>query len=187
MIAFLVCMLTPMPPAHPDSEFSTDTAAQYEKKIQSLTTAISKMTAVKLLEGLPHQLYETESLEQELKDKKTVKIHGFPFYDGRIDVDNKVTKQLREVWSDPKHFARFDTPAACGGFHPDWCVEFTQNQTVYQVLICFGCHEARLYGPISSAYVVLGDESYKELVAVLKPFQKQRPKFKASKSLSPTE
>ncbi|MEI8379822.1 MAG: hypothetical protein WCJ09_06825 [Planctomycetota bacterium] len=40
----------------------------------------------------------------------------------------------------------------CGGFHPDWCVEFIAGQDVYQVLVCFGCREARLYGPMNEVF-----------------------------------
>src|SRR5262245_19676184 len=45
-----------------------------------LAAGIAKADKVSLYEGLPHQLYESELLRQELKSKETVIFNGFPFY-----------------------------------------------------------------------------------------------------------
>ena len=82
-----------------------------------------------------------------MKDKQKVTIHGFQFYKETIAHDEADEKKLIALCSDKKTFGKYGGAKFCGGFHPDWCLEFTSGREVYRVLVCLGCHEARLYGP----------------------------------------
>lgn len=178
-LVLAACAFTPMPPAKdPAPEMKTQTAEEFSKQYRAITTGIGKARAVKLWEGLPHQFYEEESLAKELKTKKHVQLHGYPFYEPAIALGEKDAKQLRELCGDLKSFKqREGLPKPCGGFHPDWCVEFTVEKETYRVLVCIHCHESRLFGPKLEADTDIKDEAYEQLKRVLPPHQKQRPKF----------
>jgi hypothetical protein len=83
---------------------------------------------------------------------------------------------LTDLCREAKSFGRYGGEKLCGGFHPDWCIEFKNGDDVYQVHVCFGCHEARLYGPKNDVYSDLNDEVLRVFKAVLSPLQKNRPR-----------
>ncbi|HEY1861915.1 MAG TPA: hypothetical protein VGG61_16255, partial [Gemmataceae bacterium] len=78
-------------------------------------------------------------------------------------------------------FRKYAGPKRCGGYHPDWCLQWKDGDNVYQVLICFGCHKARLYGPKYEQWTDLTSESFKEFAEVLKPYRKNRPEPETDK------
>ena len=147
----------------------------FEKNIQPLVVGIGKAKNVSLYEALPHQYFEKKLLAKELKTEKSVKLHAFPFYDGAITPSDDDVKKLAALCGDLKTFGRYRGPKSCGGYHPDWCVEWKDGEDVYRVLICFGCHEARVYGPKNDVYSDLEDNALKKLVEVLTPYRKKRP------------
>ena len=158
----------------PARDVSADTPENFEKQIKPLVAGIGKSPSVVIYEGLPHQRKEKELLARELKDKKTVKLHEFPFYAGGIQVRKEDAAKLSALCADLKTFDRYSGAKFCGGFHPDWCVEFKNGPEVYRVLICFGCREARLYGPMNDVYTDLTKESRDEFLNVLTPLWKNR-------------
>ncbi len=147
----------------------------FEKNIKPLVVGIGSAKSVSLYKGLPHQYFEKELLEQELKTQKSVMLHKFPFYDKAITPKEEDVKKLAALCGDRKTFGRYRAPKSCGGYHPDWCVEWKDGEDVYQVLICFGCHEARVYGPKNDVYSDLDDAALKKLVEVLTAYRKNRP------------
>lgn len=157
-------------------EYQADTQENFEKQINLLVAGIAKSRTLTVYEGLPHQLSEKDVLEKELKEKKTVKLYKFPFYEETIAINEDVSARLKPLCSDTKTYQRYIGAKFCGGFHPDWCVEFKDGQDVYRVLICFGCHEARLYGPQNDLFTDLDKESMLKLAETLNPLQKNRPR-----------
>ena len=150
----------------------------FETNIEILVAEIQKCEMVSLYEGLPNDYYEPELLAKELKDKDSVLLHEFPFYDEPITPEEKVSKELIALCGNPKTFRRYKGPKKCGGFHPDWCVEWKNGEATYLVLLCFGCCEARLYGPKNDVFSDLETEALKRLRELLTPLQKNRPKPK---------
>jgi hypothetical protein len=65
----------------------------------------------------------------------------------------------------------------CGGFHPDYAVEWSVGRDRYRALICFGCEEVKLFGPALESRNDLDRTAYKRLEELLKPYQKNRPAF----------
>ena len=45
----------------------------------------------------------------------------------------------------------------------------------HYALICFGCHEAKVYGPEKAVYVDIKKEGYDSLAKLLKSYRKNRP------------
>jgi hypothetical protein len=152
-----------------------DTQANFDKTIKPLVTGIAASSESSLYEGLPHHFWEEQLLQSELKTKKTVRIHAFPFYAERIHPKKEDAKKLVAICATTTSFTRYTGMKACGGFHPDWAIQCKVRGDVYLVLICFGCKEARLYGPKLVLYTDLHKMALKKLSALLQQYQKNRP------------
>jgi hypothetical protein len=139
------------------------------------STTIDQAERLVLYEGLPHQMYEHEALEAEKKAKPTVTLHGFPFYRDTLALKPGDGERLKALLGDPASFSPYSGEKRCGGFHPDYAVEWSAKGQVYEALICFGCFEANIYGPKGgTTYDVAHDvqDRFKDLLA---PYRKNRP------------
>ena len=149
--------------------------AQFKREIAPILKGIAKSATMTIYEGLPHQRWEPDALAKELKEQQTVTIHEYPFYAIKVTAPNGDARKLQELCRKRGTFQRSQGAKACGGFHPDWSLEFKDGPDVYHVHLCFGCQEARLYGPGSEVISDLSSESLRQLTALLKPLQKNRP------------
>jgi hypothetical protein len=131
-----------------------------------------------LYEGLPHQMYEPESLAAERKAKPTVTLHGFRFYREALELKPGDSERLKALVGDPHSFSAYSGEKKCGGFHPDYAVEWSAGGQTYQALICFGCFEAKIYGPHGGTTYDVGDAVQKRFKDLLTPYRKNRPEFR---------
>jgi hypothetical protein len=131
-----------------------------------------------LYEGLPHQMYEPKALDAERKAKPTVTFHGFPFYRETLELKPGDDNRLKALLSDPRSFSAYSGEKKCGGFHPDYAVEWSAGGQVYQALICFGCFEARIYGPAGGTTYDVGRDVQERFRTLLGPYRKNRPPFR---------
>ena len=141
------------------------------------TTTLKQADRLVLYEGLPHQMYERQALEAERKAKSTVTLHGFPFYRETLELKAADAERLKALLSDPGSYAAYSGEKKCGGFHPDHAVEWTAGGRTYQILICFGCFEAKIYSPKGEALHDFRLEASKQLKVLLAPYRKNRPPF----------
>lgn len=158
-----------------DEVLEADTEENFARQIKSLVTGISQAKSVTLYEGLPHQRREAKVLFDELRTKKTIELHGFPFYDVAVPIEARSEAKLIKLCGEKATFGRYQGAKFCGGFHPDCCLEFKDGTDVYQMLICFGCREARLYGPQGKVFSDLDQGALKSFVEILSVYQKNRP------------
>jgi hypothetical protein len=132
-----------------------------------------------LYEGLPHQFYEDEALAKELKTKETVQLHGFPFYHEPLDLKDGDGEKLKDLlgrsWTYQSKPEGISVAPTCGGFHPDYAVEWSHMDRLYRILICFGCHEVRVYGPQGTRFYDIRSGAYGRLEKLLGPYRKNRP------------
>lgn len=145
------------------------------RNLKSCVTAAAAANTVLLLEGLPHQEAEKELLAEELKSKKTIRLHRFPFYDERLDLTNEDSDALQSLLADAKSFQEFQGKF-CGGFHPDYAVQFKVGREQWNVLICLGCHEVQFLGPKVVLHCDLTDDAFEQLSKTLERYHKNRPK-----------
>jgi hypothetical protein len=143
-----------------------------------IVEGIHKAAKVILYEGLPHQRWESALLEQELKAKKTIELHHFPFYQELLPLKDADSNKLLQLFSALSSLRSWRSLKRCGPFHPDYCLEFQDGMERYRVLICFGCFEVKCYGPDLEFYGDVTDEVAKELATILKPYRKNRPEKK---------
>jgi hypothetical protein len=158
-----------------------DTQENFDKNIKPLTEALAKAQGLVLYEGLPHQRWESDLLENELKEKKSIVLRHFPFYEATIHPKEEDTKKLSAICVNRQSFERYGGLSMCCVYHPDWCLEWRDGNTVCQVLICFGCGEAILYGPKNVLHTRLNPAQGKELGEILQTYRKNRPKSEGPK------
>lgn len=145
---------------------------------QAFADGVRRAQKVVLYEGLPHQRFESQLLEKERRTKAVQELNGFLFYKVALELKEGDAKHLTEVFGNPSQLGRIPDPRfqkACGGFHPDYAVEWHQGAKRFRALICFGCADARLYGPALSAAYDLDANVDKNLGSILKGYRKNRP------------
>ena len=111
------------------------------------TMTLKQAARLVLYEGLPHQMYEHQALEAEKKAKPTVTLHGFPVLSRDPRTEARRRRALKDLLGDPASFEPYSGEKRCGGFHPDYAVEWSAGGQTYQALICLGCWEIKIYGP----------------------------------------
>jgi len=152
-------------PAKPPTDFTV---------LPALAEAIAKADKVVLFEGLPHQLFEGGLLAAELK-KKTVRFADYPFYAETLDLKDGDAKKLIATAGTKDTYRAFGGEKKCGGYHPDYAIEFHVGQAKYYALICFGCHETIVIGPKTTVRTDMSDAGHKGFEALLKGDRKNRP------------
>jgi hypothetical protein len=156
-----------------------DLAAPFLRNIGTYTQTIAKADELVLYEGLPHQ-NERQLLEQEQRDKKIVEFDKFPFYAETMMPRPTDADRLREIGSDYRSFRPYGGPKFCGGYHPDWGMEWTVDKQVYRLFICLGCHEGHFIGPESDLWVDLEETTWESFVDLFATYRKNRPRSESA-------
>jgi len=141
-----------------------------------ISEGIKRAATLTLYEGLPHQHWEAQQLEKELAAKKTVRFHGYPFYERSLAISTNEVELLRRLSADTESYWSYGGEKLCGGYHPDYCLEWKDGEATYHLLICFGCDEMKLYGPKSELLLDIRTDVMKKFESVLKKHRSQRPK-----------
>jgi hypothetical protein len=153
-------------------ERQTDTRFDRNKGLFSTLQEAEQLT---VYEGLPHQRDERKVWEEEKSKKPTVELHGFLFYRDLLALKPDDAKKLKALLEDETSFTPFGGVKKCGGFHPDYCVQWTVGEKTYRCLVCLGCWEVKVYGPNAELYCDLKHEVRTQLKELFKPYRKNRP------------
>jgi hypothetical protein len=140
-----------------------------------LVEIIRKADKMTLYEGLPHQYWEASKLKSELNEKKTVEYHDFPFYAEPLILRKEDADWLTKALTDSKTIERHYEEHLCGGFHPDYCIEWQAGNDKVLCQVCLGCAELQLFGPKNNLHCDLEQDAYTSLKKLLAPYRKQRP------------
>ena len=142
-----------------------------------MSHSIDEQTVTRLLEGLPHPMWERELYDRECQRHDVMRLGDSVFYTTPLDVAPEV---IRDVVALAQNAASY-TPKApgefrrCGRFHADYAVEWSDSGSMRQVLICFGCGEAILRSPHSAHHVDLTPHAEKSLTTLLNGVRQLRP------------
>ena len=144
----------------------------------AFVAAVKKANRAVLYEGLPHQFLEKESLDKEIQAKKTVSFGGFQFYQETLLLKDKDFAALQVIFGNLDEFKQHTQEKKCGGFHPDYCIEWYADDLLCRVLVCLGCGEIKAFCPQSGVHcdVASHAEQSLSLGEILKPYRKNRPK-----------
>jgi hypothetical protein len=141
---------------------------------ESLTQVMRGEGPLTLLEGFPHQGFERELLERE-KAKPHRTIAGFHFYEEPLPISASDARVVRDTLAAESALEPFSGEKKCGGFHPDYAVDIQKDGAPWQVLICFGCGEARVLGASGDTRHDLSRPAQDALEKALRPYRKNRP------------
>jgi len=133
---------------------------------------------VVLWEGLPHPRFERAVFNSELANTSNHELGGFRFYDEPLEVAPEDVAQLRELLGQPsthESYWPFFSWTLCGGFHPDYAVEWHHGDSTDYALLCFSCAEVDLRGSVISSHHELSSSSYAALKSILSRYRKNRP------------
>ncbi|QEH34637.1 hypothetical protein OJF2_31780 [Aquisphaera giovannonii] len=160
----------PVPQAEPPKEVSTDF-----KRLKSVLEGLRKPEAIAVYPGLPSEFWEPQLREVEASRNRTVRLQGYLFYDDRLELKGEVADRLASVLTAERSFQRRRAAKKCGGYDPDYCIEWRSDGATTYILVCLECGEVKLFGPRAELYCDLSAESGQDLERWLKPFRKYQP------------
>jgi hypothetical protein len=158
-----------------------DEYQKFEKEQKSVFETLQKILlnttqeTLILYEGLPHQMWEEKSLEKELKEKKTIKIDGYPFYEETLQVKEHDLREIFNQLKNAKLFQPYGGPKACGGYHPDYCLRVKTPTKTLDIQICFGCHEMVLLSEGKKYMCDMSEGTDEKLKKTIGIYKKNRP------------
>ncbi|MEM7179958.1 MAG: hypothetical protein AAF518_03525 [Spirochaetota bacterium] len=137
---------------------------------------VGEVKEVTLWEGLPHQRFEAKVLKQELAKKTYFKIAGFPFYKEKLTFSKEDLANLQALLQKEDNYSPSSFfPKSCGGFHPDFALEFEVEKVKYKALVCFGCNEVEVFEGSYRSTFDLQMPDVDKVKAILKKYSKNRP------------
>lgn len=119
---------------------------------EGLSAEIKKAGTLVVYKGFPRR-HELPDDAPEPKKDPNIAIDGYVFQPHAYAVDEKAVAKLREICSTKDAFKKWRGPKKCGGYHPDYCLQFKNGDTVTSVLLCYGCNEAKFFGSKANLYV----------------------------------
>jgi len=159
-------------------ELRMKTRAESFKLLPEFSRGIQGCDTLVVYEGLPHQMTEKDVFQREMARTKTVEIERHRFYAKPVPISAEAAEKLRKLYVKKGTFAPSEGVKYCGGFHPDWCLQWTRGSQTWTVHLCFGCNEMMTFhgGKTLETYIHSGNVS-DQFRAILAPYQKERPAY----------
>jgi hypothetical protein len=107
--------------------------------------------------------------EGKTNSRATVRLHAFDFYKEKLTISDDVGEKLSKWFNDPGTFDDWDGEKKCGGFHPDYAIEWMNGSESVMVLFCLSCHEIKAYLGNRAVRLNVKKKAYdyvKELLAI---------------------
>jgi hypothetical protein len=124
--------------------------------------------------GLPHQMWAEGALLRDLVFTRNRSIGGYRFYTKPVEVPEDLRTKVSATLKNPMVYMPYLGPAACGGYHPDYCFEWRSSRGTFYALLCMGCEEINLVGDGAEVRCELRRASAKSLKELLKGSIKER-------------
>lgn len=145
--------------------------------LPSFASALVKSGKAVIYEGLPRPDFESNLFQSEKRTKPTVKIHGYYFYKEPTEFSRDDTVEFESMLATDSAFIDWGGLKLCGEYHPDFAIEWQDAAgSQYDALICFGCNEAKFYGPGVPLHCDVGRTASKILRPMLFKYGKNRPR-----------
>ena len=90
-------------------------------------------------------------------------LNGYLFYDERLAPQGSDLEQLTSPFSDTQSFHRHRGTKICGGYHPDYCIEWKKGDATTRALICLECGEVQFFAQRKELYCDLSPEASRNL------------------------
>jgi hypothetical protein len=157
----------PAPRADPPKDVSTDF-----RRLRSVLEGLGKPEEIAVYPGLPSEFWEPQLREDEASRNPTTRRQGYVFYDDRRELAGEAAGRIVAILTSERSYQRRRAAKKCGGYDPDYCIEWKSNGETTSILICLECGEVKLIGPRAELYCDLSPESGEDLGACLKPYRK---------------
>lgn len=154
------------PPTKTDTNF---------ERLAVILSGIPSSGAITLHEGLPSEFWEPQALERELTEKKITRLHGYPFYEERLDPSAADVDRIKATLTAKDSFKRLRAAKDCSGFHADYGVQWNGGEPHTIALISLECGEIKLFGPEGTLHCDLRPEIHQQLKGLLANYKKNRP------------
>jgi hypothetical protein len=136
-----------------------------------LAEGMARAKSLVVYAGLPHPTKERDRFQQALASSKTIRIDKFAFHQKPLALAAEDVEPLRRLSTAATSYGPYRVGKMCGGFHPDYCLVWKDGDTVYQLLLGFGCGgEATLHGPKAKFNADLHKEASQAFGAILKKY-----------------
>jgi hypothetical protein len=147
-------------------------------KFRPFASAAKQASTFTLYEGLPHQFWDSKKLEEELANKRTIRItrFAFPFYERPLSISSEDIEALRHLATSSDSFLSYGGPKLCGGYHPDYALAWSDGTSTSYLLICFGCHEMFFDDGKHAFWADIRDEAAERFWSILHQYHDQRPR-----------
>jgi len=142
--------------AKANSEFMS----QFSKYLKCIADAES----LTIYEGLPRA--DGVGLKKIKDQNKTIEIDGWGFYAEPLTANGSMVEKLRSSLIDYKTFEPYSGGKFCGGFHPDFCVEWKTGSKTFYMQICLGCFEAAFIQPTGKTMFDFNDAAWKSFAQI---------------------
>jgi hypothetical protein len=134
-----------------------------------------------IYEGLPHSGWERAVFQSEVDSKSNFKSHGHRFYSAPLAPGADDAAALLRLATAPDSFNEWSGMKTCGSYHPDWLLRWTTNDgSSHELHLCFGCDEAKIYGPDNQLYCDVGSAAIESFKLLLEQYATQRPRRRKS-------
>jgi hypothetical protein len=144
-------------------------------KLKSILGGIAGPREIVLYEGLPSDFWEPQLRDREVTQKRTIGLHGYRFYDEPLSLRASDPERFTALLSNERSFRRYRSSKRCGGYHPDYCIEWKKGDAATRALICLECAEVKFFGPQAELYCDLNPEASQALAQWLGSYRKNRP------------
>lgn len=149
-----------------------------DEAVNRLVATLKDADAAVIFEGLPHQSHQRAQLKDEIARKKNVVLFDFHFYEQPTELLPESRRELLAIlqekpWFDPEPEGNARMHKKCGGFHPDYQVEWKTAGKVVQVQFCLGCDDVMIF--TEDQRINGGLLKSERLTAWLRGFCKLRP------------
>lgn len=171
----IIAIILVIPACGSDQNQATALRSADFTKLPFYMDAIKTGKNLALYEGLPHQFYEPTALKSEKTKHKTIEFIGYPFYAAPLTLTEADASELTAVMNDARSFNNWVGEKKCGGFHPDYALEWSSKPGPIRALICFGCWEVIFTLPNKSLRCDLPNDVRDKLRSILSPYRKNRP------------
>jgi hypothetical protein len=132
-----------------------------------ILAAIPKSGSMRLYRGLPSEFWEPGRRAQELCRAKTIRLHGYPFYEESIPIPEADAGRLTASLSSRATFRRRDGNKRCSGYSPEYGIECKAGEDGIRALICLECAEVKMFVPKCELYCDLSPEAKQSLESSL--------------------
>ena len=139
--------------------------------------SVGKAKMITLYEGLPHPSYEKSYEAEKAGSRPIIERGEYSFYEEPLRLSLEEQASLEQVLGDKATYYKFAGEKKCGGFHPDYAVEWEDDGRMRTTMICFTCSEFKVRGPDGERRYDIARPAQEPLARLLKGRRKNRPEI----------